>query len=268
MKKWFLILFVLIATSAEAAKVAVTDLTYSQRVSGYIHIVDYHNTNHVNASSQSAYSGNMYGGGGSAQSHVSGGSSTDYFELEHSYTYIEYGELRKFVADIKGEMIKSRSFQLVQAKPVTNDKTESIYDIIDRIKKGYYPNADYVLFGTVSDINFADNYYQAANSNVNTNTFNLTLIAEFSLINTKTYEVIAAFSATGEGNDTKIISPGTHSTPNRARVVSDVSKSLGIDVIHQLDEQVNRIPVFNQVESSNFGNNSPVNNDSNIMVFH
>jgi hypothetical protein len=39
-----------------------------------------------------------------------------------------------------------------------------------------------------------------------TRQYGLQLLADFSLINTKTYEIKAAFSAQGEGNDTKILS--------------------------------------------------------------
>ncbi|MBZ4202326.1 MAG: hypothetical protein LAC70_04285, partial [Methylovulum sp.] len=86
---------------------------------------------------------------------------------------------------------------------------------------------------------------------------NLTLTAELSLINTKTYEVTASFSATGDGQDTKILSPGSFATPNRAAVVSQVSKSLGQDVFRQIEEQV-----FDQVSSSPNANTDTRQNNS------
>ncbi len=57
----------------------------------------------------------------------------------------------------------------------------------------------------------------------------------FSLINTKTYEIKAAFSAQGEGNDTKILStPWRIAPPNRAKVIRGDSQSLAQDVYLQL----------------------------------
>ena len=227
-------------STVNAARIAVTDLTYNQEVEGYIHIVDYHNRSSVNASSSGAVAVGPYSAMASSRENLNASSKTDYFEYEHNYKYIEYGELHKFTGDIRGEIVKSGHFQVIQAKPVTEIKSEKIYDIIGRIKKGYYPGADFVLFGTLSDISFSDDVYtpQGSGRAMQTESFNLTLTAEFSLINTKTYQIIASFSAMGDGADTKVQSSGTYAKPNRARVVAEASKTLGQDVIKQLEEQV------------------------------
>ncbi|MDD2865321.1 MAG: penicillin-binding protein activator LpoB [Methylococcales bacterium] len=204
-----------------AKSIAVTDLAYSDTIEQYVHTIDYHN------SSKSSESLNR-----SSES-----DKTDYHESEKNFSYIEHGELKKFTGDIKGELINSRQFKLVQAKPAPTKKDESVYNIIARIKKGDFPKADYVLFGRLSDLSFNSSTYSVNDSNMNF-VLNLTLTAEFSLINTKTYEIVASFSATGEGQDTKILSSGSLATPNRAAVVSQVSKSLGQDVFRQLEEQV------------------------------
>jgi len=87
----------------------------------------------------------------------------------------------------------------------------------------------------------------------------LTLVAEFSLINTKTYEITASFSATGDGQDTKVLSSlGTQATPNRGAVVSQVSKSLGQDVFRQIEEQV-----FDQVSGEATDRNSNIDSRQN-----
>jgi hypothetical protein len=68
-----------------------------------------------------------------------------------------------------------------------------------------------------------------------TRQYGLQLLADFSLINTKTYEIKAAFSAQGEGNDTKILSNrGDIAPPNRAKVIRETSQSLAQDVYQQL----------------------------------
>ena len=120
------------------------------------------------------------------------------------------------------------------AKPV---KQPDVKDIIARIKKGEFPGADYVLFGTVSDIDFRQDVNELANTDSYSAILGLTLVADFSLINTRTYEVKAAFSAMGEGQDVKILSGSNVAVPNRSKVIMEVSKTLGEDVARQLQEQ-------------------------------
>ncbi|MDP3390680.1 MAG: penicillin-binding protein activator LpoB [Methylococcaceae bacterium] len=228
------VLPLLMIGNAEAAKIAVTDLTYSERVSGYFHVVDYHNKSSARAS-QSDRENNY---SSSSRYSESGRSQPDYTEVESSYSYIEFRELRKFVGDIKGEILKTSGFQLTQAKPYTSKGSEKIFDIIARIKKGYYSNADYVLFGTVTELEFRDELNPIIGTNTSSNTFSLMLVAEFSLINTRTFEVKAAFSATGEGEDARMASAGSRVVPSRGKVISAVSKSLGEDVARQMNEQL------------------------------
>ena len=271
MQKLLFLTLLIVSTNAFAFKVAVTDLTYSERVEGYIHVVDYHNKSKINASSSERYHDNLNSSSGSSRDSLSASSQTDFFEYEQNYSFIELGELRKFTGDIKGEMIKSGSFQLIQAKPVTKIKDETIYDIIGRIKKGYYPGADYVLFGTVSDIDFSNDVYQAQGNGrpTATESFTLTLTAEFSLVNTKNYQVIASFSATGQGTNTKIQSEGTYAKPNRAQVVSEVSKTLGQDVIKQLLEQYQNIDPQSSTNGYLIENESTVTQQNkSVVVFH
>lgn len=208
-----------------AKSIAVTDLAYSETIEEYVHDVDYHNTSKLSESSTSR------------SERLNANEQTDFHESEHRFSYVEYGELKKFTGDIKGALINSRQFKLVQAKSSPTKKNEAVYDIITRIKKGNFPHADYVLFGRISDMTFNESTY-SVNDGMMNSMLSLTLVAEFSLINTKTYEITASFSATGDGQDTKILSPGTRATPNRGAVVSQVSKSLGQDVFRQIEEQV------------------------------
>jgi hypothetical protein len=254
--------------------IAVTDLAYSERLEEYIHTVDYHNTTKIAASSSSkaaasGYAGaavDGYGGGAavagyaassSSKSKLNASSKTDYHEYEHNFSYVEYGELKKFTGDIKGELINSRQFTLTQAKPAPTKRNEAVYDIIARIKKGDFAHADYVLFGRLNEMSFSDSTYQVSDSMTNI-ILSLTLTAEFSLINTKNYQVIASFTATGDGQDTKIITPGTYAEPNRPKVIALVSKSLGQDVFRQIEEQV-----FDQVSGEPIGRSSNFDSQSN-----
>ncbi len=212
------------ATAAFAQpKIAVTDLTYEEKVSEYFRVVAAHSKGSVNASSSERETPNTY----SARDRVSAKHESSYYEAEGTYTWIDRGELRNYTADLKGAMIKGGGVRLVQAKPYSGPPTEKIYDIIDRIKKGFYPGADYVLFGTVSNIAFRQETMQLPGTHSYTGILSLDLVADFSLINTKTYEVKAAFSASGAGQETKIVSrPGDRVVFNRGKVISETSKSL------------------------------------------
>lgn len=220
MRAWIGMMALACAFSAQAApKVAVTDLAYQERVEQYIHIV----------SAQSNFQANRYSASG----------SSSYNEIEATSSYIEQGELRKFTGDIKGEMLRSGMFQLVQGTPYTAASKGDVYDVIKRIKAGNFKGADYVLFGTVSDIDFNRDINELANTDSYSAVLALTLVADFSLINTKTFEITSAFTAMGEGQDTKLMNHrDVRISLNRPRVVRDVSKSLGEDVARQLSEQL------------------------------
>lgn len=227
------------AAAPSLPKIAVTDLSYEEKVREYFHVISAHSKSSLNAKANEheRETTRSYSAGSSGS--VNARSESSYYEESGSYSYIDRGELHKFVSDIKGEMLKSGYYRISQGKPVDKKDLDQLFDIIDRIKKGYYKGADYVLFGTVSSIEFRDEVTPVQGSDTNSYIFSLELVADFNLINTKTYEIMAAFSANGEGQDTKLVSTarGGRIVPNRGRVVSEVSKSLGIDVARQLEEQ-------------------------------
>jgi len=220
MRAWIGMMALACAFSVQAApKVAVTDLAYQERVEQYIHIV----------SAQSNHREGYYSASG----------SSSYNEIEATTSYIEQAELRKFTGDIKGEMLRTGMFQLIQGTPYTASSKGDIYDVIKRIKAGHFKGADYVLFGTVSDIDFTRDINELANTDSYSAVLALTLVADFSLINTKTYEITSAFTAMGEGQDTKLVNNrDIRISLNRPRVVRDVSKALGEDVAAQLSQQL------------------------------
>ena len=147
--------------------------------------------------------------------------------------------MRKFTGDIKGEILRSGMFQLVQGTPYTASSKGDVYDVIKRIKAGSFKGADYVLFGTVSDIDFTRDTTELANTDSYSAILGLTLVADFSLINTRTFEITSAFTAMGEGQDTKLVNGrDIRVSLNRPRVVRDVSRALGEDVAAQLSQQL------------------------------
>jgi hypothetical protein len=245
--------------------IAVTDLTYTDSVKEYFQYTELHQKSDSRSRNQHQMGERTASGSSSSESH----NSLDMVSSAGTYTHIDHGELRKMTADIKGEIIKTGAFRVTQARPYLRpEKTreekaldlerakklmhpgaatintqksspEAIYDIIDRIKKGYFPGADYVLFGTVNNIEFRNELNPIQGTNTASRSLSLDLIAEFSLINTRTYEVRAAFSAAGEGQDSRLVKAGVPAklAMNRGKVIRETSQSLAVDVINQLTEQ-------------------------------
>lgn len=249
-----------------APKIAVTDLAYAQRVSEFFMAGTYQRSSQMSAggSHSGGHSHGPYGGSGShSGSHsmqASEQASGTY--VAGRYSYIEQRELGGYTNDIKGALLQGTYFRLVQGKGFDAGKPQAskaeqvlnqvqggkmatpqaqpeVGNVIARIKKGEFSGADYVLFGVVSSIDFTDALSPLQGTTSATRQYGLQLLADFSLINTKTYEIKAAFSAQGEGNDTKILSiRGDIAPPNRAKVMRETSQSLAQDVYAQLATQL------------------------------
>ena len=232
-----------IAASAVTPKVAVTDLAYEERVSEYFRVVSASQKSSLRASGRESERESDYAYSRRSSGSVNARSESSYSSTEGTYSYIDRGEMRKFTADIKGGILKTGRFQLVQGRPFTDAKNnEKLYDIIGRIKKGMYPGADYVLFGTINSIEFRQEANPIDHTNTFSHTLSLELVGEFSLISTKNFTVKSSFSAMGAGQDVKMLtSQGGRVVLNRGKVVSEVSKSLGEDVARQLEEQLSGV---------------------------
>lgn len=228
---------------SKLAKVAVTDITYKKELSQKISYINHYEKADIQAkgkiSEHESSSRNHYS---YSRNQTLGDTKVDsnsgVVSGEQEIAYLRVGELRSLTGDIKSEMIKSGAFRLSQGKPYTARDSEDIYDVIKRIKAGYYPGADYVLFGALIDIQGSNDYSNIQGSDATMVGVRLELAAEFNLINTKTYEVISAFSASGEGADVRVLKPGTAFTPSRVKAIKEVSKSLAEDVINQMLEQI------------------------------
>lgn len=227
--------------------IAVTDLAYEERVQEYFEVARIRQRTAVNA--------NYYG--------MSASQQTEGTYAAGTYSYVEQTELRNFTADLKGAMLKGGGVKLIQgrgfdagapqpskgeqvlhqmqtgkapAKPV---RQPSVNDIIARIKKGEFAGADYVLFGSLSSIQFRDELSPLQGTNNASYLFSLDLVSDFSLISTRTYEIKASFSAQGSGQDVKLISRrGDVVVPNRGKVIRETSQTLAESAYGQLLQQL------------------------------
>lgn len=230
----------------QVPRIAVTDLAYTPMVSEYFEASTEQGSSRSRDSRWSSSSSEQY--------------STTY--VAGRYSYIEQRQLYSFTNDIKGALLRGTVFRLVQGKnfdagapqPTKAEQTlhqlqtgrmakptrqPEVRDIIARIKKGEFNGADYVLFGAVSSVQFRDALSPLQGTSSATHQYGLDLLADFSLIHTRTYEIKAAFSAQGAGNDTKILSTrGDIAPPNRAKVMRETSQSLAMSVYEQLVDQL------------------------------
>lgn len=256
------------ATTPKVPKIAVTDLAYEERVREYFRMVAASHKSSLKASGRESERDSEHAYSRRSSGSLNAKSESNYTEMEGTYSYIDRGELRKFTADIKGELLKTGRYQLVQGKPFTDAKnTEKLYDVIARIKRGMYPGADFVLFGSINSIEFRQEANPIDHTNTVSHTLSLELVGEFSLVSTKNYQVKAAFSAMGTGQDTKLLSSrGGRVVLNRGRVVSEVSKSLGVDVARQLDEQLSGIFVGNS-DATNEPSRRVEGGNQDVIIF-
>ena len=247
-------------------RIAVTDLAYAQQVSEYFEAGTYQRSSQMiaQASASGSHSHGRYGGGGSygGSQSVQASEQASGTYVAGRYSYIEQRELGAYTNDIKGALLRGTTFKLVQGKgfdagapqpskaeQVLNQvqggkmarpvRQPEVDDIIARIRKGEFNGADYVLFGVVSSIDFSDALSPLQGTSSATRQYGLDLLADFSLINTRSYEIKAAFSAQGSGNDTRILSSrGDVAPPNRAKVMRETSQSLAQSVFQQLSDQL------------------------------
>lgn len=243
LKKWLLggalLGAALPVLAAGSLRVAVTDLAYEERVQEYFRNITASEKSSLRASGRESERENDYSYSRRSSGSLNAKSESSFTYSEGTYSYIERGELRKFTADIKGEILKSGYFQVTQAKPFTAKNSEKLYDVISRIKQGMYPGADYVLFGSVSSIEFRQEANPIDHTDTVSHTLSLELVGEFSLVSTRNYQVKSAFTAMGTGQDVKLLSSrGGRVVLNRGKVISEVSKSLGVEVLKQMEEQL------------------------------
>lgn len=227
-------------------RIAVTDLAYTQEVSQYFEAATRQDKGTLNANGTSMAATQQSSG-----TYVAG-----------RYSYVEQRELGSFTNDVKGALLKGTTFRLVQsktfdagepqpskaeqalnqvqtgrmAKPV---RQPQVRDIVARIRKGEFAGADYVLFGTLTSLEFRDSLSPLQGTNSASHIFSLDVVADFSLISTRTQEIKASFSAQGAGSDTKLLSTrGDVQPPNRGKVIREASRALAANVFEQFTEQI------------------------------
>lgn len=241
-------------------KIAVTDLSFEERIAGYFHSYEFKGRANSTASTTSGSSSSPSSFNDKNTAYTRENADVHVKSSSGYQLFIDRGELRKFTADIKGGLIRSGN-TVVQGRPWTQSNTEGLFDIVNRIKAGHFTGADYVLWGTISNVDFRQDDMPVVGSNAISHTLSLGLTVEFSLIDTKRRTVIASFSAMGEGSDTKLTSSsGGRVSLNRAKVVFEASRTLGEAVARELS--------YDQENSAAIpGNRTGAQADERVVVF-
>jgi hypothetical protein len=161
---------------------------------------------------------------------------------EGNQTFIDRGELVRFTADVRGELIRN-GYELIQGKPAANVDARpdqpGVFNILERIRRGDFRGATHVLFGTVNHIDFREESNPVTGATWS-HSLNLELVVEFRLIDIRTHAVIASFSAMGEGSDVRLVNTdsGAVAAPSRGKAVLEASRSLGQDTARQIGVQL------------------------------
>lgn len=180
----------------------------------------------------------------------------------------EYGQLRSFSAAIRGLLIKS-GYKVVLANPAipTVSQGDEFFQIIDRIKAGEFNDADYVMFGVLGEISFTDNSENIVGTNSSSQQIGLDLVVDFCLVDTKTYQVIVAFLAEGNGKEVRIDGRSSGFKPSIAKLISQASLSLAQNVEKHLADQ-NFVTLLNPESASGKNLKSKVeDNPSTLKIY-
>jgi hypothetical protein len=239
-KKNISILLLLITAACSAAmaqpKVAVANLAFKETVKDFFYI-EASSTRATEKSSASYAAAETYSAAAvAARAKSESTYSNDYVKAYGTVTKIERKELLTFTSEIKGNLIKSGQFRVQEAKPYTANN-EQLFDVIKRIKSGYFPGAEYVLFGVINSLEWRNEGQPVPGTSGSIWNYGIDLGVEFSLINTKTLEVRAAFNAVGEGADNKVYTNNKPPSPNKARVMQMTSRSLAEETTTELMQQ-------------------------------
>ena len=172
-------------------------------------------------------------------SSVASSSSSNYVKTFGEQIQIEYSELIGMSGEVRGALLQS-GFQLTQTRPVIArpDETHEFFDIVRRIREGEFENADYVLFGVIGLIQNRVVNDPIPNTTKFTKKTEVSMLVDYSLVDTYTLVVKSAFTANVLANDTRLMDFNSPTyPPDVARMLWDISKKLSTQVTQRMTEQ-------------------------------
>jgi len=181
----------------------------------------------------------------------------------------EYGQLRSFSAAIRGLLIKS-GYKIVQSNPAATNSSQGdeFFHVIERIKAGEFNNADYVMFGVLGEMSFTDNSESIVGTKSTSQQFGLDLIVDFSLIDTKSFQVVASFLAEGNGKEVRIDGRSNSFKPSMAKLMKQASNTLAQDVAKHLADQNFVTSMIANPEINRNNKIKPFNDDASTLKIY
>ena len=179
---------------------------------------------------------------------VNANSEFNYSKNFGSKRTISYEEIRGINADIKASIIKA-GYKVIQAAPnVAKDKQgDEFFDLRERINRGDFGDAQYVLHGTIVNLDIRSTNDQIPGTNDYAYRLEYSLLADFTLVNTETLEVAAAFNAMGSGQDMYLGKYNAKYVPKINKITKELLVSFGHEAEKKLYDQ---LPPLNKKESA------------------
>jgi hypothetical protein len=167
----------------------------------------------------------------------------------------------KFSADIRGALIKTGEFKVIDVKPVNlpsnivalqaesglnpeSSTTESAHvsKVADN-KASAKIATDYYLLGEINYIGENEDSYPIKQTNNMTKQYVVEVEADFKLVRASDNTIMASFSATGRASDVKIVSTVNQLNSvwhhNIGKLVASASKDLASNVVDEMQSQFN-----------------------------
>jgi hypothetical protein len=153
-------------------------------------------------------------------------------------TKIEYGEMRGLSGAVRSVLIKA-GYTVIQGKPAQSrpDEGDEFFDIARRIKAGDFGKAQYVLYGMLGEISPLSGREKIQGTDTYMLTNSMDIVVDYSVIDTKSMEVVASFTAHGSGSYKRMVSNDSTYTPSSAKIIRQIAASLAQEVAANLADQ-------------------------------
>lgn len=165
-------------------------------------------------------------------------SESSYVKTFGDKVRVQYSELMGMSGDVRGALIKA-GYKLMQARPsvAQNGETDQFFDVVGKIKNGQFAGAQYVLYGVVAAMEATGNREPIRGTNNFMYKSELNLTVDYSLIDTRTMQTVAAFTAMVTGDDNRIDSAQSTYRPSSAKMMKNAASELSEEVQKQLYAQ-------------------------------
>jgi len=166
------------------------------------------------------------------------GSETQSSKKSGYESKMEYGELRYLANPIRGLLIQS-GYKVVQAKSTVAmpSQGDEYFDIVQRIKAGDFPDANYVLYGVLTEVSVTDNADDIPGTRSSSQQVTLEVTVDFNVVDTQTNQIIASFIASGDGKEVRIDGKDNNFKASKAKLMKLASLDLAEDVRKNLAAQ-------------------------------